>query len=51
MYLIAGCGEVVDAVVGHRRLNRGVGVFESGLKPFTALDGEEVPAEFDDLGP
>jgi Fe-S-cluster containining protein len=23
--------------------------FESGLKPFTALDGEEVPAEFDDL--
>lgn len=24
--------------------------FESGLKPFTGLDGEEVPAEFDDLG-
>jgi Fe-S-cluster containining protein len=25
--------------------------FESGLKPFTGLSGEEVPAEFDDLGP
>jgi Fe-S-cluster containining protein len=27
------------------------GRFESGLKPFTGLVGEEVPAEFDDLGP
>ncbi len=25
--------------------------FESGLKPFAGLDGEEVPAEFDDLEP
>ena len=25
--------------------------FESGLKPFAGLSGEEVPAEFDDLGP
>ena len=25
--------------------------FESRLKPFTSLSGEEVPAEFDDLGP
>jgi hypothetical protein len=25
--------------------------FESRLKPFTGLSGEEVPAEFDDLGP
>ena len=25
--------------------------FESGLKPFTCLSGEEVSAEFDDLGP
>jgi Fe-S-cluster containining protein len=25
--------------------------FESGLKPFTGLSGEEVPAEFDDLEP
>ena len=25
--------------------------FESKLKPFTGLSGEEVPAEFDDLGP
>jgi Fe-S-cluster containining protein len=25
--------------------------FESGLKPFTGLSGEEVPAEFDDLKP
>jgi Fe-S-cluster containining protein len=25
--------------------------FESGLKPFTGLSGEEVPAQFDDLGP
>jgi Fe-S-cluster containining protein len=25
--------------------------FESGLRPFTGLSGEEVPAEFDDLGP
>ena len=23
--------------------------FESGLKPFLSLSGEEVPAEFDDL--
>jgi Fe-S-cluster containining protein len=27
------------------------GRFESGLKPFTDLDGEDVFAEFDDLGP
>ena len=27
------------------------GRFESRLKPFTGLSGEEVPAEFDDLGP
>jgi hypothetical protein len=25
--------------------------FESGLKPFTGLSGEEVPDEFDDLKP
>jgi hypothetical protein len=25
--------------------------FESGLKPFTGLSGEEVSAEFDDLPP
>jgi Fe-S-cluster containining protein len=25
--------------------------FESGLKPFTGISGEEVPAEFDDLEP
>ena len=25
--------------------------FESRLKPFTGLGGEEVPAEFDELGP
>lgn len=25
--------------------------FKSGLKPFTGLAGEEVPGEFDDLGP
>jgi Fe-S-cluster containining protein len=38
----------LDAALSERGAR---GRFESRLKPFTGLSGEEVPAEFDDLGP